>query len=79
MSTKPTTTKPRPKVKAAASTTGAVTVLAFVLRLLGVHVDDVPPEVLVVVAGALTTLAAYIRRDGLTGAWQRIVTGGDPS
>jgi hypothetical protein len=74
------TTKPRPKVQAAASATTGAVILAFLLRLLGVDVEQVPPEVLVAAAGAVATVAAYLKRDGLAGAWDRIVRGdGDGS
>jgi hypothetical protein len=65
----------RPKVKAAGQSTAVAVILAYVLRLFGVHVDDVPPEVLIAGAGAVATLAAYVKRDGLRGAWERIVDG----
>jgi hypothetical protein len=73
----------RPKVKAGAqggaASTVAAAVLAWILRMVGVDVEDVPPEVLIVVGGglatALGTLAAYVKRDGLRGAWERLVNG----
>jgi hypothetical protein len=71
------TSKPRPKVQAAASGTAGVVTLAFVLRLCGVDVDEVPPEVLLAAAGGVASLCAYLKRDGLAGAWDRIVHGGD--
>lgn len=67
--------KPRPKVQAAGSATIAAAVIAYGLRLVGVDVDDVPPEVLLFGGGALATVAAYVKRDGLAGAWDRIVHG----
>jgi hypothetical protein len=69
------TRKPRPKVQAAGTATGVVVVLAYLLRLVGVDVDQVPPEVLLAAGGALATVAAYLKRDGLAGAWDRIVHG----
>lgn len=71
------TRKPRPKVQAAASATTGAVLLAFLLRLLGVDVDRIPPEVLLAAAGAIATLAAYLKRDGLAGAWDRLVRGDD--
>lgn len=76
----------RPKVKAAAqggtAATGAAVVLAYLLRLVGVDVDDIPAEVLLVVGGTLATaigtIAAYVRRDGLRGAWERLMDGETP-
>lgn len=65
----------RPKVKAAGQTTVGAAVLAYLLRLFGAPVDDVPAEVLIFGAGALSTVAAYVKKDGLTGAWQRLVHG----
>lgn len=69
------TLKPRPKVVAAGTSTGVVVVLAFILRLVGVDVDSIPSEVLVFAGGGIATVVAYIKRDGLAGAWSRIVHG----
>lgn len=69
------TTKPRPKVQAAAGASAWTVLLAFVLRLAGVDVDQVPPEVLLLAGGAAATVAAYLKRDGLAGAWDRLVHG----
>jgi hypothetical protein len=73
------TRTPRPKVKAAAGTSGAAIVLLYLLRLVGVDVDAIPPEVAGVAVGGLGVLAAYLRRDGLAGTWERIVNGEDRS
>lgn len=72
------TRKPRPKVVAAGQSTAGAVVLTALLRLVGVHVDTVPPEVLVGAAGLIATAAAYLKRDGLAGAWSRIVHGETP-
>lgn len=69
------TSKPRPKVQAAGTATGLVVVIAYVLRLVGVNVDTIPPEVLLAAGGALATAAAYVKRDGLSGTWDRLVHG----
>jgi hypothetical protein len=69
------TSKPRPKVQAAGTATGVVVGLAYLLRLVGIDVDGVPPEVLLAAGGALATGAAYLKRDGLAGTWDRIVHG----
>lgn len=68
----------RPKVRAAGQSTIAVTALAFLLRLVGVDVNEIPVELLVAAGGGIATLAAYLKRDGLRGAWQRIVHGEQP-
>lgn len=65
----------RPKVKAAGGGTVLAAVLVYVLRLVGVDVDQIPPEVLVAVGGALATGAAVLKKDGLKGAWQRVANG----
>lgn len=65
----------RPKAKAAAATTGFATVLVWLARLIGIDTDDVPVEVWVFAAGAVATVAAIIKSDGLTGAWQLLVNG----
>jgi hypothetical protein len=69
------TRKPRPKVQAAGTATGGVVVLAYLLRLLGIDVDSIPPEILLAAGGALATGAAYLKRDGLAGTWDRVVNG----
>lgn len=68
---------PRPKAKAAAGGTVGATALTFVLRLVFGEdfVNSIPLELLVFAGGAIATLAAYLKKDGLTGAWQRIVRG----
>ena len=68
---------PRPKVVAAGQASVVAGVLAYLLRVCGVNVDDIPPEVLLLAGGTLATLAAYVKRDGLRGAWQHLVDG-DP-
>jgi len=68
----------RPKVKAAGQSTVGTVILACLLRLVGVHVDTVPPEVLIFAAGAIATCAAFLKRDGLRGAWARLVNGEQP-
>lgn len=65
----------RPKVKAAGQSTVGAVVLAYVLRLVGVDVDHIPAEVLIAGAGSIATVAAYLKRDGLVGAWRRLVHG----
>lgn len=65
----------RPKQKAAAKATGVAAALAYVARKLGVPVDDAPPEVWIVAAGVVTTTVAWLKRDGLRPAWERIVNG----
>lgn len=65
----------RPKVKAAGQSTVGAVVLAYALRLAGVNVDEIPAEVLIAGAGGLATLGAYLKRDGLRGAWERVVRG----
>jgi hypothetical protein len=69
----------RPKIKAAGQSTVGAVIVAYLLRLLGVQVDDVPPEALIASAGAIATLAAYVKQDGLRGAWERIVNGERPT
>lgn len=69
------TRSPRPKVRAAGGGTVGTVALAYLLRLCGVRVDEVPPELLLLAAGSIATAAAYLRRDGLAGAWDRIVHG----
>lgn len=68
---------PRPKTKAAAGGTLGATALTFVLRLVfgEEFVNTIPLELLVFAGGAVATLSAYIKDDGLTGAWQRLVHG----
>lgn len=68
---------PRPKTKAAAGGTVGATALTFVLRLVFGEdfVNSIPLELLVFAGGAIATLAAYLKRDGLTGAWQRLWLG----
>ena len=65
----------RPKVKAAGQTTVGATVLVYVLRQLGAPVEDTPSEVIVAAAGALVTGAAWLKRDGLRGAWEQVLDG----
>jgi hypothetical protein len=65
----------RPKVKAARDSTAGAVVITFALRQLGVDVDTIPAEVLVAAAGAIATAAAWLKRDGLRGAWKRVVNG----
>ncbi|MCW3038118.1 MAG: hypothetical protein JWM31_23 [Solirubrobacterales bacterium] len=74
----PVRNPPRPKVVAAGQSTVGAVILAYILRLLGVDVDHVPAEVLIGAAGAIATGAAYLKRDGLRGAWQRVVNGEPP-
>lgn len=69
---------PRPKVKAAGAGAVAVTVLVWLLGLLDVDTSSVPPEVWALVGGGLSTIAAYVKRDGLAGAWRRLVRGAQP-
>lgn len=64
-----------PKVRAAAATTPAVAILAYLLRLVGVDVDAIPAEVLLLAAGTLTTFAAWLRRAGLRGAVNVLLDG----
>lgn len=68
---------PRPKAKAAAGGTVGATALTFLLRLVFGEdfVNSIPLELLVFAGGAFATLAAYLKRDGLTGAWQQLVHG----
>lgn len=73
----------RPKVKAAArggtAATGSAAIVAWALGVAGVNVDSIPAEVLVLISGVYaTTVAAacaYVKRDGLRGAWRRLVNG----
>ena len=65
----------RPKTKAVAGASGGTVILIALLRLAGVDVDSIPPEALAAVTGAVATLAAYVKRDGLRGAWERLVNG----
>lgn len=69
------TTKPRPKVKASGQATVVTAVLAWLLDALGVDVGSIPPEVLVLAGGAIATAVAYVKRDGLAGAWHDLVHG----
>ncbi len=50
----------RPKVKAAGQSTVGAAALAYALRLAGVDVDTIPPEVLILGAGSIATVAAYL-------------------
>lgn len=65
----------RPKQRAAAKATGAAAVLAYIARKLAVPLDDAPPELWILAAGGLTTTVAWLKRDGLRPAWERIVNG----
>ena len=65
----------RPKQKAAAAATGTAVVVIWIAELLGVDTGAVPAPVWVLVSGALATGAAILKRDGLRGAWQRLVEG----
>ena len=63
---------PRPKVRAAGQSTLAATTLTLILRAAGVDVDEIDPAALVLAGGALATTAAFLKRDGLAGAWQAV-------
>ena len=68
----------RPKQRAAAASTGAAAVVVWIADGLGVDTASVPAPVWVLIAGALATGAAILKRDGLRGAWERLVNG-EPS
>lgn len=65
----------RPKVKAAAAMTGVATVLVWLAGVAGIDTQGVPIEVWVFAGGLVSTVAAYLKRDGLAGAWKLLVNG----
>ena len=61
-----------PNATVAGGTSGAGVALVWLLGYLGVHISA---EIAVVIAGALTTLALFVGRNGVAGVWRLIVNG----
>jgi hypothetical protein len=61
------TLKPRPKIKAAATTAGGISLVAIVALLFGADPDDpVVQAVAVLVASGAPVLRGYLKRDSLS-------------